>query len=407
MKSALSIAIAALLVTSLLAMTIVAASPVSQAPDADHGASIDESAFQQERDDGTTTRLGLDGPTEYTYAESSPDLGATLAIEEDELRNEWALYEAEHRWETLSDSERAEILERLEDRLQERITQLETRESEVTAAVRHGDARATVLLRTQVRNDREAKVIGEHYQQLSDLADQVPDYSITVRPTLSELEAHEGPIRDRVFETIIASGQNDGSDVFLVEASESGSVVSAVDERMYLREATRLDHRDTSLPNQLGDRDALLERMDEIYPWAHGDGFTGERSVNEHYSTQLFRAETVHNHGTLRFYLDGGTAEVFREIQALRIDELPTEPAGTWANDSIELSINETPRNGPIEVTATDVETGEPIDGEVTIGDTSVARTGQDGSVWVAPPSTGYDLTVHIDDRSVTADGLG
>ncbi len=407
MRSALSVAIAALLVTSLLTMAIVAADPTAETPPVEDHSSTLQPALQPDGDE-TTARLGLAGPTETAYTTQSPDLGTTLAATDDQMRNEWLIHEAAYRWQDLSDAEREELLDELEDRLIDRIDELDAREQRAVADVVEGDVSADHLLRTMARNDHEATVLITNINRLSSYADDVPDYRIVPRTPTNMLQVYQGPVRSNAYETISAADRSDRPGVTTIRVAESGAVVSAIEGGTYLREAVRFDNRDPSLPNQLEDRTAASDRISEHYPLVHDAGFSSDPYLLEsHYSIQLFRLDTDHEHGALNAYLDGGTTEIFRENQELNLNDLPRVALGTWEDGDLNVTVNGTPGDELVEVTVTDAESGEPLDATIQLDDQPVIETDDAGVAWLAPPPTEYELTVQTDAGSTTIDDLG
>ncbi|WP_254864041.1 DUF7096 domain-containing protein [Halovivax gelatinilyticus] len=400
MRSALSVAIAALLVTSLLTMAIATADPTADTPAVDDISPTVQPAIQPE-DDGTAARLGLDDPAETTYTTPGPDLGTTLASHDDTMRNEWTIHEADYHWDDLSETRRAHLLEDLEDRLYERIDELEAREARAVESVATGDESADQLLRTVARHDREAAALVSHFFHLSDLSGDVDGTSIIPRTPDNHLGVYQGPVRSNVYDTISGVDQMDTT---VIQVTESGAVLGSIDRSTYIREAVRFDNRDLSLPNQFdGDDVSEIDQFEEAYPWATEEG---TYTINGHPSIQLYRLERVHAQGTLLSYLDGGTGEIFRENQQLNLNDLPQIDRGTWEEGDLNVSVNGTPGDELLKLTVRDGATGDPLDGTVLIDEQPVAELDA-GEAWIVEPPAAYELVIETDAGTMTIDDIG
>lgn len=400
MTNAVPAIVAIILVCSLPGMALVAAGPATDRTSTDWAAA-DRLAAIETGDDETTSRLSVDGSIRGSHTSQSPDLATTLATQDDALRTDHALHDADYRWGELSSEEREAALNRTLEHFEQRVDEIDEREQALVADHVAGDVSDDVLLRSLVRHDRESRHVSDALRRLESLSREVPGYSLTVRSKVAVTERYQGPVRTTAYQTLSGSTPVRSSETVLFVTAADGAVVSTIDGGEFLREATRFDNRDPSLPNQY-DQSQAAERFSELYPFVH---------ANEPDSTfwifpaeQLYRLEPQHDQGELVAYLDGGTGEIFRENQVLVLDALPkTSGDGPWENESLRLSVDETPRSGPIEVTVTDAETGEPVDASVVIDDVHVADTGADGTAWVLPPPGQYELTVEHDDRVVTA----
>lgn len=394
---AVPVLVAILLTLSSPAMAAVASSPGVQ--------DSEESSPNTLSADQTTNRLVLDDPMTRSHASPSLDLSATLAGKDDTMRTDYQTYTLDTGFDQLSADEQRALVEDAVDRLDARIDRLEERER--TAVERHanGELDDRQLLRVFVRNYRESIELEQTLQTLKTRADTVPDYSLDKNPYEARLNMYQSPVRDRLEKSLQGLGRSDGSpDVLYVETSEDGYVVSTILSGRYLREAVRYDNRDPDRENQFDGASDALERSTEIYPWIlDNDDFSPTPIYIPYTAIQVYTIDVSHPQGDLHAYIDGGTADIFREVQELRLEELPNERVGTWTNDGLTMSINRTPVDGPFELTVVDEETGTPVDAEIEIDGTRVGDTKNRERTWVIPPSADYEVTVRDGDRSVNA----
>ncbi|MDZ7729798.1 MAG: hypothetical protein U5K37_00455 [Natrialbaceae archaeon] len=127
--------------------------------------------------------------------------------------------------------------------------------------------------------------------------------------------------------------------------------------------------------------------------------------MNERTTANLYWIQFPHDQGSLEAYLDAGTGKIHREIQELSLVSLPRSSAGgPWTNDDLVLTINETPQNGPIEVTVREFQDAAPVNATIALDGTPLAETGADGTVWVVPAGNSYEVTASVGNRTVSTD---
>ncbi len=393
MKDAVAPLLALLLAVSLSVGAVAATDPI------DDGVAASTKPIETNE---TTNRLALEGDVQSGYAETGPDLATTLASQDDAMRVDRELFVVDETFATQTNDERRETLEAAYDRLRQRIDALEQRER--TAVRRHtrGEISDGELVTVLLRNYREANELEDALVELEDRATRVPGYSISIDSDRGRLGTYQSPVRAQLDATTDGGVETiDGA--VLVDTSQDGFIVSAMHGRVYLREATRFDNRDVTRPNQFQSISDAFEHAESQYPWAFDQPpGVGSRGATEFTAAQLYRIRAPTVHGDLEAYLDGGSKEVYREFQQLTIDELPATPENrTWTSDSLALSVNRTPVNGPVEITVVDRETDRPVDGTVTVDGYDVGRTGEDGTVWILPPAEDFDVAVRSADGNM------
>lgn len=392
--------LALLLVLSLPAMTVVAASPsttetTTERPTDTNGGLVEA--------DNTTNRLVLEGEIRSGYVPTGPDLGTTLMARDDALRADYDLFVVENEFHELTNDERGEAIDDAYDRLEQRIEVLEQRERAAASRHANGEISDRQLVSTLVRNYNDAKALSEALNELDTYADRTPRYD---RPEISDTESTLLVFQSDVRTRLDAISRDDPltRDVnVVVDTTASGVSVSMVDDGTYVRETTRFDNRQPNEYDYVRGIDTAISRFeDRLYPWTF-DNRIDTTTFSEFQTTQLYTTRTSTVQGTLVSYLDGGSEGVYHEFQELMVTELPSTPIDeTWTNESLELSVNETPVNGPIEVTVTD-ETGDPVDATILVDDYELGETDDDGQLWLVPPAGEFELTAQTDDNSLDA----
>lgn len=389
---------ALLLVCSLSAMSLVAAAPGATA----QTDSVDElqqrNALQQADPitvENTTNRLQLTGEVRNEHAEYDPALETALATTDDRLGIDYEQYTlVEREFDAATADEREAMIDDAHARLKERTAALEQQERAAVRAHANGERTDAGLLRTLMRTTNEATVISNAFQELDRRADAVPGYSLPT-PELADqtvLDLHQTPVR----ENLDAVGQFSGIESeyqVQIRTTQSGYSLSMIDGDTYLLETTRFDHRDTNSPDQFANLTSSEkhDRSTEFYPWATENGRSHFRDNS---AEQLYWTRIDPDPGYVEMYLDGGTGEVHREVQSLALSDLPVTDQHNRIDDGLEVSLNETPAGGPVEVTVTNATTEEPEPATVFVDSVEVGQTDEDGNMWFVPPTNGYELTV-------------
>ncbi|TYT62320.1 DUF7096 domain-containing protein [Natrialba swarupiae] len=405
MNSATAALLALLLVCSLPAMTLVAADSSGLAEFESSGSVQDQSPQQTPVEvDGTTNRLPIgDAGTSYTHV--GTDLGTVLASSDDELRIDHEQYViAEREFDTASPDEQAAMIEDAHDRIEERALELEEREEEIIRGHANGERSDGEAVRMLLRNYNEAVALQNALDDLNQHADMVPGYSLSNQQrdaTEATLGFHRTPIRTNLALASERVDPNTEYDIRL-QTSQHGYRVSILDGSTYVSETTRFDNREPHSSDQFAEiedqTNPAFERGQELYPWASD---SGSPSYPLGSGPHLVRLVLDDHH--LEIYLDGGSGEVHRELQELSVSSLPVDSSQSWTNDGLEMTLNETPANGPAEVVVTDESTGDPVPATISIDDHEVGQTGVDGSRWILPPDDNYELIAETDSGTVEA----
>ena len=412
MNSATPVIFAVLLVTSLLAMPVIAAGP--EADDATRDAP--DSQFQQlalqqvssspVEAEGTTNRLQLSGEIREERATYGTDFGLTLAAVDDHLRVDQEQYTiVDSEFDTATNDERENMIRTANNRIADRTENLEEREREAVRAHAGGQITDTELLQTLLRNYNEAESLLHALNEIDDRTDAVPGYSLSnqqVRADEAALELHRTSLRANLDQASQSSGWDEQPDV-RIQTSEDGYSLSMIEGDMYILETVRFDNRDTGpdAENQFEDysNSETMEAATEHYPWAGGE--QSWSSFNDYGEQNLYFVEMEDDRNHLQVYLDGGTGDVYRESQELALESLPEDNNRSWIDDDIDLTITETPVNGPVEVRVADMVTDDPESATVWMNGVELGETDDDGTLWLLPPLGEYDVSAETDSGSV------
>ncbi|WP_265108930.1 DUF7096 domain-containing protein [Halosolutus halophilus] len=397
MNSATPALLALLLVCSLVAI------PVAAGPGdgAQFQAALQERTTNDAAADETTSRLPLEGETRREYAVFGADLGTLLVTNDDELRTDHAQYVIlDREFEEASVDERKAMIERAHERIRERADELEARERRAVIAHAEGDTSTTELLQVVLRNHREAEILSNALLDIEDRADRIPGYSVSTQDDRDELEMHRTPMRERLESA--ARGQTDDALVVVETTATGPGYTLSYLESDYVRETTRFDNRNgPEWVSEFEDISDAYEHAIQRYPWVFDDKNRGSAEAGSIEAANLYQIQANHDQGQLTAYFGGHTASVYREVQVLNPSSLPTATETTWSENGLEVTVNETPASGPVEVTVRDAETNESVPASVTVDGFAIGETGSDGSIWFAPPAEEYNLTVETESSSI------
>ncbi|WP_137289281.1 DUF7096 domain-containing protein [Natronorubrum halophilum] len=394
MNSAIPALLALLLVSSLVAIPVVAG-PGDGVQDRPQAALQEQTVTNETAAEGTTNRLSLDGEIRSEYVEYGADFGTLLASTDDELRDDYDQYTIlDRRFDEVTTDERKQMVQAANENIEDRADELEEREKNAVQAHASGEMSTTELLQILLRNYHEAAVLSDALDDIEARTDRIPGYSLSVKDKQGELDMHRTPVRTSL--EMAARGLEDEITV-AVETSESGYSLTTLDNN-YVREVT-LDNRKAAWGSEFDDITDAYNHASELYPWVFETG--SSPTVNEDTSVNLYRITASHDQGRFEAYLDGGTGNVHREVQELSHRSIPIETETHWSENGLNVSLSETPRNGPAKITVTDAETGESESATVTVDGFEIGQTDNDGVLWFVPPSGAYDLVVESDSNSV------
>jgi hypothetical protein len=352
---------------------------------------------------------------------TSLDAGGSVAITNAKLRSEFERLRLVSAFEAAETSaERRQVLNRALERLETRVTTLESRERQALTKYNRDDIEPQTYLRELATADAGA-------DSLLPAIDQLHQYSLAVDNNpintgeIAELKMSvvglTGPVRERLKQAV--SGKTSAERVY-ISTSDSGIVLSAIAggafDRQYVREAYLPGNRvvgatDEFFQNGQYQLERAQSRARELYPWTFENQLAfsvGSRTGAPFlYLAGVYSVSVDHQQGTARngdliAYIDGGTTDAFREVQYLSLEQVPTAPSQTSTSEGLLMQVNQTYVGGPLKVSVRDVETGDPVAATVNVQNETVGTTGQNGQLWTLTPNDTFTVLASTGDANVS-----
>jgi len=341
-------------------------------------------------------------PTRSAYDSPALALGNSLAMDYDESRTDLAVETLDQRLSTAeTDERRKQILNRYRYQIENRIISLKAEERRVTNEFSNGTMSEREYLTTLGHIDAEAGEIRTLVDAIESRSEDVSRFDLQTDVSMlnGNLVSLEGPVRDRIGRTV--RGETSPLRVY-VSTSDSGIVLSAIFGDVFVREAVRLDHRNQDTSSKL----SLIEAQNVVldrYSWASQNMDSDGTNTYGFGSTNVYFVSVSHQHGDVVAYVDGGTQQVFNEIQHKQLFGENSLPPGPTVNESAEnltLGVSRTYSGGPLRVKLTNA-TGEPVQGDISIDGEPIGRTTQNGVLWTLGPTEEFRVSATYDGRTV------
>lgn len=393
--------LAPVMLALLLALSPVAVAVQASAPAASSASPAEETVTSyQTVHENTTAVLTLGSePTRTAFDSPSASLGSSLAMDRSEVRTE---LDSKTLDQQLKDADSAEtkkrILNRYRYRIEDRIISLKAKERDASRAYSNGAISANQYLSTLAQIDMAAEEIRNQARVLQKHAESVPSFGMpnVDRSMAGKVLTLEGPVRDRIAKSLQGST---GSVRVYVSITDTGVALSAVTGDSYVREIVRHDRRDPSTSGSMSLGQAR-DLVFESYPWP-GENPSGGTSTDPYGATNIYSVSVAHSHGEFTAFVDGGTKQIFKEVQSKRLYGQRTLQPGpgvqnttsnAFGSENVTLTVNRTYAGGPLRVELTN-ETGAPLDGRITVAGDPVGQTGSDGVLWTLSPADQFRVS--------------
>ncbi|QKY20837.1 hypothetical protein B4589_010770 [Halolamina sp. CBA1230] len=332
---------------------------------------VPDSAVQRTAIDGATLNLG-----------PAAEFNGNISAVEVETASIVAYIQAAE-----GDSERSRRIIEASSTVETEIITLRDRQQAAITAFNDGELTPEAFVVELATIAAKADALERRMGRLTDLAEEVDGFSLS-RPTeiQYELRTFGGPVRERAVDAIRGI---DGPTKFFVTTGPEGYELTTVDNGSYYREAYRGAEYSGNADATMGP-DEASDVVERSYPKIFR---LGDASATTSGTTNIV---TVTAPGrSLTAFVDSGEEAVFKEYQRFALDQYESDAVASNTINGINVTVNRTYPGGPLRISVTDAESGDPIDLSITLSQgqaerTAVGRTGDDGTLWTISPRGSY-----------------
>ncbi|WP_253736490.1 DUF7096 domain-containing protein [Halohasta salina] len=321
------------------------------------------------------------------------DLGPAAGFDTDTTTNRLVTRTIERELEALDGREREIRLEEELAAVEADVDRLETRERAATREFGTGETTArqyvTELATIHLTADR-LRDRAEMLESQATALDSNPISTDRFRAIEYDLRMLEGPVRAHAADILRGATPPDR---VLVETGGGAITLAAVDDDQYLREVQRRGLRGETAGEVSADR--AIEIIQTEYPilWDRGTSWSSDGPGS------VVMVGVEFSGGELRSFIDGPTEQRFIEHQRLPLSMVTTGETTTKQQDGLNVTADQTYAGGPLRLTVTDADTGEPVNATVTVGQNGgesqqVGTTDEAGTLWLLSPRGPFTITV-------------
>jgi len=321
------------------------------------------------------------------------DLGPAAGFDTDATSDRLVTRTIERELESASDIERDTRLNEEVDAVEAGVEALETRERAASREFGTGEMTAREYVTELAAIHLAADRLRDRAEMLEDQAtalDSNPISTDRFRAIEYDLRMLEGPVRAHAAD--ILRGATPPNQV-LVETGEGSITLAAVDDDQYLREVQRRGLRGETAGEVSADR--AIEIIQEEYPilWDRGTSWSSDGPGS------VVMVGVEFSNGELRSFIDGPTEQRFIEHQRLPLSGVTPGETTTKEQDGLNVTAEQTYAGGPLRLTVTDADTGDPVNATVTVGQNGaesqqVGTTDEAGTLWLLSPRGPFTITV-------------
>lgn len=281
--------------------------------------------------------------------------------------------------------------------LSNRADALRARERATTREYSNGNISAETAVRQFARIDASARDLRATLDLVRALTTRVgtSDFDGRIRDVEGDLVALQGPVRRQV--ALALAGDRSAVRVHVV-GSDDALVLATLADGQYIREATNWRNRNASAQPVL-DFGEVTSRVEQLYPWATSQ--RGATSVDWQ-GAGAWRFQARHSQGQLTASVDASTTDVYREVQSLSVDEMPTVMALVRAEDGVRVELQRTYLGGPLRILVEDAATDAVLNARVSVDGHELGHIGADGLVVTMEPRPPYTLNVTANGTTVS-----
>ena len=245
------------------------------------------------------------------------------------------------------------------------------------------------FIRELILISTEAEVLVDLLDYIEKEAENVPQMELRgrIRMLKEKLIPFEGPVRDHLID--VTKGESQIGSIYIA-ASQGGMVLATIKNGKYLREAYVWDQESSSGGISL---DEAISRTATLYPIAYDPEVSQQTGIMG--KGRGYQIEIGFESGSLTSYLDGGTRNVFYEIQERKLGIVESESKIEFIGDSTKVVIGRSFVGGPLKVEVYDENTGGTAPAMMLIGTSREEKISR-GGTWILAPKENTKIVVEM-----------
>jgi len=340
--------------------------------------------------------------TREEYVQPGIDVSAAAAADAQRLQGEHAAASFETEFATAGD--RTAFIEGFVDTISARARALDSQHAQAIGEYSNGEMSTRGLLRELVRLEAavtEQQQLASHVETAVETAEDVT-LSRDTREQFAALDDETPGLESPVVDSVVNGGFEPGAAVY-AQTGAGGIVLAAPNDSTLQRQATLRSQRDRNGTNQFieeaGEDESPFTLAAERAQTLYGEDIG--LFPPPFGATAVYAIQGSVTGGDFHAYLDGATKNVFHERQTVAVDSVPVTDSHDHRLGTLELVVNTTVPTGPMQVSVTD--SGEPVEGAaVQVANQTAGSTDANGQRWVVQPLGGAEVSVTVDDLTVS-----
>lgn len=381
-----------LLVVCALILAPVTGIPLSSTapnapPPAPGTASKSPGTIKQPINDSVSHLAIKSGQINSTTIETATlDISSPVTSDGSKLQRTYRIERFEAAYENASNQQA--VVDAALNRSEDQVATLQKRQKEAIKGYNDGALSTRTFLRKLAlitAKANQTKIFIKHVSRK-------PDYN-RAKYLRGDLKSFTGPVRTRIRSAL--QGDPDAPKRYFVRTSSQGVVLGTIDDGQYVRETNLAGDRPKQNTTGSIDSYELIDIIHKSYPSSKEYGLNFKQ-FGDHYVYKL-----DHSHGRLRTYVDSRSGEIFYEKQVATISDERTVEGPQNTNGSFALTTHVTYPGGYMIVRLTEPETGNTVNGTITVENETVGTT-EDGELYMLQPSNGTTINATVDTETVS-----
>ncbi len=334
--------------------------------------------------------VGIGHVDRSDFVVQTPNLANSIFIDKKIISSEFSKYIISEGISLANgDEEKREILFQAATEVEIESAEIIGRFREIQDRWKSGWIGSDEFIRELILISTEAEVLVDLLDYIEKEAENVPQMELRgrIRMLKEKLIPFEGPVRDHLID-VTRGGSQIGS--IYIAASQRGMVLATIKNGKYLREAYVWDQESSSGGISL---DEAISRTATLYPIAYGPEVSQQTGIMG--KGRGYQIEIGFESGSLTSYLDGGTRNVFYEIQERKLWIVESESKVEFIGDSTKVVIGRSFVGGPLKVEVYDENTGGTAPAMMLIGTSRKEKINR-GGTWILAPKENTKIVVEM-----------